>query len=916
MQFSGKLSIPKGKSGGVLLRLPRILCQELESVFKSGLADIAEQPERSGNSSSSGFDSAGAEESGEAGKDPSAEGDGMNLPEAGAKSSGPGQKLISLLSSPIFTIGLLVLICGVTFGRTLGSFFLADDIGEIRYIHQIFSNNRWDLFWSNFTGNYMQVPNMSVYRPMLLLTLVFDYLFWKGNPVGYYLSNLLYFASSACLLAFVVRKLCSGWGKFRAAAAGLASSILFVCNPLHCESISWVVGRVDSACCMFYLAAINLFLYRATLSQGRKSLLVTACGVTLFLLGLCVKEMAIGLGVVLAAIAFIFPELMSPKSASGESASGGRPSAESASASAFSLTQRAKLAWQSSRAIWISTVIYFGVRLACLGTLLGGYNGSVGASQSASAIGRWLDTDNWHRLFLPYPYEISQPGSAGEQLTLFAYVALFFLVALRVVCGSIPWRWLAFLGIWAATAAAPIYRLFGLGANLEGARFCFFLTLSLSSLLPILLFSPEKKLPAGIGNRLFATGAILLALLSYSLQKSCYATNLLWLHAGREVKAVFDNAVALAQEAAPKQRIALLGVPKEHAGAHMILNGPTLQMLLGPPFAEKEHWEPFLTFDSILFGDENIVDRARLQNELNHSNVVGPFVWSNQHKKFVEIKQQFSDSAPAINFNLTSNANAQSRQGSVAPYSLGHGEFNFKADGLTVVLPRDTDGVRLSGRSIHPCDYSYLKIQFKSSNNSIDLPFQVRWKASNHSAKLPELEKKSFLQYRVPADKSPAATLRTAYIPIGRQWRWYGQNQVSELNLFLPAVAEISLNEISLLSAEDACPELGFEGEASSNFGVYTYNSQKPLLISSKNGVKVQVQISQKEFFFENMDEKLSSAGIAAEYILDGQTQQFRIPDKSFAGSGYYQVRARALNVDGTAAGDYSDPLTLMVNSK
>lgn len=895
-RISGKLSIRKGKSGGVLIRLPRIVCPGTKFVSKSGIADIANQPEKPGNS--------GAADSGVLEPEDTQVKRGVDWKESLV------QKLTQLLTNPFFTIGLIVLICGVTFGRTLGSFFLADDIGEIRYIHQIFANNRWDLFWSNFSGNYMQVPNMSVYRPMLLMTLVFDYLIWKGNPVGYYLSNILYFAGSACLLAFVVRRLCSGWGKMRAAAAGLASSVLFVCNPLHCESISWVVGRVDSACCMFYLAAISTFLYRAKLPSGRKSLVATVCGVALFLLGLCVKEMAIGLGVVLAAIAFIFPELMEPCESASESE-------HANDAKDFSFGQRIKLAWQSSRAVWISTVVYFVVRFACLGTLLGGYNGSVGASQSASAIGRWLDVDNWRRLFLPYPFEISPPGSAAEQVTVVAYLALLFLVALRFVTGSIPWRWVAFLGVWAATAAAPIYRLFGLGANLEGARFCFFLTLSLSSVLPILLFSPEKKLPEKISHRLFAIAVAFIALLSYSLQKSCYATNLLWLHAGREVKAVFDNAVALAEKTPATQKIALLGVPKEHAGAHMILNGPTLQMLLGPPFASKEHWEPFLTFDSILFGDENIIDLARLKNAVTSADVQGPYVWSNQFKKFIEVKQSVSrvEVAPET-FNLNLSEGETSKHGAVAPYSLGHGEFSFKSDGLTVVLPRDTDGVRLSGLAIHPFEHSYLKVQFRSSNNAIDLPFHVRWKAAGNATKLAELEKKNSMQYRVAADNSSPSTLRTAYIPIGRQWRWYGQNEISELCMFLPAVAEINLHEISLLSAGDVCPSLGFKGEAASNFGVYSYNSAKPLLISSKNGVKVQVQISQKEFFFENMDEKLSRAGIAAEYTLEGTEQSFQIPDKAFSGSGYYQVRARALNGDGTAVGDFSEPLTLLVSSK
>ncbi|MBX9687637.1 MAG: hypothetical protein K2X27_13100, partial [Candidatus Obscuribacterales bacterium] len=398
-----------------------------------------------------------------------------NCQEAKTAPSGNSEqsKLLGLLCSPWLSVALIVLLSALSFGRSLGSYFLADDIGEVRYVHEIF-NGRWDLFWSNFCGNYMQVPNMSVYRPMLLLSLVFDYLLWKGNALGYYLSNLIYFSGAAALLCILLRKLCAGFGKARAAAVGFSAAVLFTCNPLHCESISWVVGRVDTACCMFYLAALCLFVSRSQAKQ-KQYLALTAAGLFAFVLAICTKEMAIGFAPVVAAIAFFFPQT------------------ESADFKA-----RLATAWQSSRPAWIATAIYFLVRFLSLGTLLGGYNGSVGASQSANALTKWMDLDNWHRLFFPIPLDLYQGVAWQEQAMATTYTVLAFLLFLRLISGSMPWRHCAFLLFWALTQVAPIYRLWGLGFNLEGARFCFFLTLSLSSALPIIFFAPDKKIPKAI----------------------------------------------------------------------------------------------------------------------------------------------------------------------------------------------------------------------------------------------------------------------------------------------------------------------------------------------------------------------------------------------------------------------------------
>ncbi|MBX9692911.1 MAG: glycosyltransferase family 39 protein, partial [Cyanobacteria bacterium] len=195
----------------------------------------------------------------------------------------------------IATVVLLV------FGRTLGSYFLADDFGEVSYVSQIFAGD-WHRLWSNFTGNYMQIPNMAVYRPWLLMTLLGDFCLWRANAAGYYATNLLHFLACSILLYLLVRCLTRSWPVWRSAVAALFSAVIFAAHPLHCESVSWVVGRVDIVCLMYYL--LGLFSIARFTQSGNRGWFVLA--LSSYVIAILTKEMAIGLPVVATALTFLW----------------------------------------------------------------------------------------------------------------------------------------------------------------------------------------------------------------------------------------------------------------------------------------------------------------------------------------------------------------------------------------------------------------------------------------------------------------------------------------------------------------------------------------------------------------------------------------------------------------------------------
>lgn len=201
-------------------------------------------------------------------------------------------KLVGLLGNCKLHLVVLTAIIWAVFGRTLSSYFLADDFGEILYVSRI-AAGQWDLLWSNFTGNYMQIPGMAVWRPWLIVSLLTDYTVWHSNALGYYLTNLLSYNAAVLLFYYLLRQLARQ--QKHGTLMAFLSAAIFSLSPLHCESVSWVVGRVDIVCAVFYLLALVLCFKADELNKYEKQKFYIAGATLAFWLSIWTKEMSIGL---------------------------------------------------------------------------------------------------------------------------------------------------------------------------------------------------------------------------------------------------------------------------------------------------------------------------------------------------------------------------------------------------------------------------------------------------------------------------------------------------------------------------------------------------------------------------------------------------------------------------------------------
>lgn len=757
--------------------------------------------------------------------------------------------------STAIDISIIVLVVVLLFGRTLTGYFLADDFGEVHYIHRIF-NGHPELLLSNFTGNYMQIPGMSVYRPFLLLSLLLDYIFWKGNAFGYYLSNLCFYIFDCIFLYFIVKRLAPSPENLSNRLTAFFSALFFALSALHCESVSWVVGRVDTACGFFYLLSILCIL--KSLAGDRKRLTIAA--IALFISALFIKEMAIGIPV----IAFLIGLFYLKQDGTN-----------------FDFKGKFKQAFAFSLPYLATTCVYFLLRFLTLGTLVGGYVAGFGASQEQNLLARWLDLDTVQRIAYPL---VSGHFAGVEQistiLTVF-YVAATTLFAVRLFSGQVPLRFAAFLIGWSLTTLAPIYKLWGLGYHLEGARFLFFFTMPLSCILAGMLFQSKEKeakstIFAGPGLVSMVVALIFAGISAYICQK----TNLIWIHAGKQVKAVNAESIKILNEAG-NHRTVFLGIPKESEGTHMLLNGDTFRTMLNPPFNSNEARSSFSTFEPIMYSPTPEIDTNRLHKLASEG--ASFFVWSDE-----------------THYN---------------PLAYTGAELTSKKQFLPEELQRQGQEITINQQAVNPLLADYLTLELAVEEPAEGAHVGVSWGGKNFPLKKDGARhaEEPMLKTKLKSTQST----QTVNVPLSKDWRWFRDNQVSDLRITLPAARSVKLISVELTGQQKISPAVELVNISASENGVYPLTQSEATLAADASSIPgasgLLIEITKPNFFFDNFRESNGEDAVGSRFPLKSSKANFALKQILFRGKGYYQVRVRAVDNKGETVGEPSSRLSLQV---
>jgi tetratricopeptide (TPR) repeat protein len=180
----------------------------------------------------------------------------------------------------VFAAAVVVVVGAVAYHDTLRGEFVWDDdlllVDHPQYRHPgLVGKALFDLFL--ISPNY--------YRPLVYLTMFTDSFVWGLRPWGFRLVNLLLHLGTGVAVLWLLS------GLVRDRRLAVLTAVLFVLHPTHVENVSFISGRFDLMCGLFYFLGLAVVV---TGAFQRWRLRWAAAG-ALFLLALLSKEMAITL---------------------------------------------------------------------------------------------------------------------------------------------------------------------------------------------------------------------------------------------------------------------------------------------------------------------------------------------------------------------------------------------------------------------------------------------------------------------------------------------------------------------------------------------------------------------------------------------------------------------------------------------
>lgn len=147
-----------------------------------------------------------------------------------------------------------------------------------------------------FTGE--NLAGSTFYRPLTLLTFWIDKTIWGLSPIGYHLTNLLFFA----IILFLFYKLLAAI--FIDEKIAVFASLILAIHPAHAENAAWISGRTELVCTLFALAAmLALARFRAL---GKGAYIWYALSLLFAMLSMLGKENAIMLPLLLVMVDIFF----------------------------------------------------------------------------------------------------------------------------------------------------------------------------------------------------------------------------------------------------------------------------------------------------------------------------------------------------------------------------------------------------------------------------------------------------------------------------------------------------------------------------------------------------------------------------------------------------------------------------------
>ena len=831
-----------------------------------------------------------------------------------------------LLNARRFDLLVVVLLCIVNcliYFPSIKGFFLADDFSHIAYLHQIFHGQPMLLLTDFYTN---QTAGTEFYRPLITLSLALDYLFWGNNAIGFHISNLFFQIASTVLLYFLVKQMTASLGGRQPRAAAAIAAAFFAVYPLHPEVVSWVIGRVDSLPTMFYLAAFLLFFKYRERNRLLGRFLVLGLSLICFACSILTKEIAVTFPVAILLWLVMFDN------------------------NEVKLGTKIVGAFKSTLPYWLLLGGYLAIRTAVLGTVYGGYSGSL--ALKLSIFTRLFEGPSLIKLIFPFNDDLfSQRDFLRQGLNVLYGLALgAFIVRLwKKEFYKIPLRLMLYGLLWFILCLLPAFQVFDLSADLRGGRIVYLASVPICLLLS-LIFLPlmsanrttELALDINTNKRNNITFLKLIAPMSIGLcfailvDFACvaYINNLPWRHAGDELR---ELQVALLEKQATigrDKRLVLLNLPHDYKGAHMLYNGAAIDVLCSSALSGTKMPRQIITFEHPLYGDPDLINFTRLTRFLKEPSHYVFVAWHRnasrgKHNKILgALYDAFHECVGKSNYC-----------GSLTEIDFGtHKRLNANAAcNLHVGLKENPDGssdlgkpdlIDIKPNQSHCLGWTRLNIAPDKSRL-----FEVSLRASDVTDKTVQKDGWLQLQWFSQDGDVPVkcGSLTQSLIIDGNTHKylfnlsehksWILCNNVSELRIYtMPGKYKLQIEGARFLSSALMIPRLDthskltrYEDEA----GVYHLLHRQVFWLqydaSQIKGAKAVVyEISKSNFWFEHEDQTYNGNRFSSNSILrktlPNLQGEFMVSGHDL-GSDYFEVHLAAVDKDGHMLGLMSCPV-------
>ncbi len=209
---------------------------------------------------------------------------------------------------------VLIFVCLTVFFNTFANEFVWDDRILITENQHIRDYKNIPLFFTPHYWNALH-PDRGLYRPVRAVSLAVDYFFWKLNPFGYHITNILLHIINVVLIFYLVSIMTGKGAEGQEKKTGklplflqppFLTALFFAVHPIHTESINLIKNRSDLLAFLFFLLSFLLFIKHIT-GTGRMNRRLLLFGAWFwFVPAVLSKAMALTLPVILALYAICF----------------------------------------------------------------------------------------------------------------------------------------------------------------------------------------------------------------------------------------------------------------------------------------------------------------------------------------------------------------------------------------------------------------------------------------------------------------------------------------------------------------------------------------------------------------------------------------------------------------------------------